>query len=499
MKLLQSIWILCCAAGLLALDAVGQTTSYKFSFIERLATEKFGGSRDMAVAADGSIYVVGTAPGADLPIVGPPIADAKSLKPDAFGPSYIQKYDSEGNLVYASYVNSCGAQKIHVVDEENIYITGHFAHDDCTTEGAYRVPDPQGGAFVTKLNLKSHRIIYSLSIGGIGGGTEASGLSVTSNGEPVIAGYTESKSFPTTAEGFQKQYDPAKEFEESGFVSKFSSDGSRLVSSTYLHGASESTMVRDLAVGRNDEIYLTGWTRAYRFPTTKTFGDSNQDSEAAFVTRMSPDLHDVIFSVKFRGGRAGGSSIAVGDDGAVYVSGTAYDDFPTTPGVYQTKMRGEDYNVFVLGLTPDGTLKFSTLLGGKGDSTDSQLLVRKDRIFLVGSTWSRSFPVTKNAYQGSYEDGIKRFDLGETFKTVMYDHPPTDGFLSILSSNGVSLLYSTYLGGTDSDSIGSVGVDAKSNVYIQGYAESKRFPQLNQKTKYERGEIGNYFLGKLVQ
>lgn len=232
MKLLQRILILSLVAYSLA-SATSAQSNYKFSFIERLATEEYGGSRDMAVMSDGSVFVSGTAPGDQLPTLGPQIADYKSLKPDAFGPSYIQKYDANGTLVYASYVNSCGANRIYVVDEENVFISGHFSHNDCSTDGAFKVQEPQGGAFLTKLDLKNHRIVYSLSIGGKGGGTEAFGLGVTSTGEPVLAGYTESKAFPTTANAFQKVYDRAKEFEESGFISRFSSDGSRLVGSTF--------------------------------------------------------------------------------------------------------------------------------------------------------------------------------------------------------------------------------------------------------------------------
>src|SRR5580765_3667899 len=86
-----------------------QPAAYKFAFIERLATEKWGGSRDMSVTTDGSIYVIGTTTTTDLPVVGTPIVDVKTLKPEASGLSYIQKYDAEGNLAYASYINACAA------------------------------------------------------------------------------------------------------------------------------------------------------------------------------------------------------------------------------------------------------------------------------------------------------------------------------------------------------------------------------------------------------
>ncbi len=100
MKLLQRDLFLAFVVSAFSISVCAQATNYKFTFIERLATEKFGGSRDMAVAPDGSVFVAGTAPDDTLPVVGPQIVDQKSLKPELNGPSYIQKYDAEGNLIY---------------------------------------------------------------------------------------------------------------------------------------------------------------------------------------------------------------------------------------------------------------------------------------------------------------------------------------------------------------------------------------------------------------
>jgi photosystem II stability/assembly factor-like uncharacterized protein len=53
-----------------------------------------------------------------------------------------------------------------------------------------------------------------------------------------------------------------------------------------------------------------------------------------------------------------------------------------------------------------------------------------------------------------------------------------DGFLSKLSPDGSSLLYSTYFGGNGSESVTSIATDAAGNTYIAGSKDSADFPLL---------------------
>lgn len=111
----------------------------------------------------------------------------------------------------------------------------------------------------------------------------------------------------------------------------------------------------------------------------------------------------------------------------------------------------EDYDIFVTKLTGSGdSVIFSTYLGGSGGDNRA-LAVAVDGsgdIYIAGMTNSTDFP-TVTPYQAS--------NLGVI-----------DGFVSKLSSDGSTLMYSTYLGGSDSDYVTSLAVDGAGSAYVTG-------------------------------
>src|SRR5205807_590124 len=85
--------------------------------------------------------------------------------------------------------------------------------------------------------------------------------------------------------------------------------------------------------------------------------------------------------------------------------------------------------------------------------------------YLVGATNSTDFP-TVNAIQSTYGGG------------------ETDAFVTKLSADGSSLVFSTYLGGSGTGRLFrevafGVAVDASGNAYVTGGTDSSNFPILN--------------------
>ena len=54
-----------------------------------------------------------------------------------------------------------------------------------------------------------------------------------------------------------------------------------------------------------------------------------------------------------------------------------------------------------------------------------------------------------------------------------------DAFVTKFSADGQSLIYSTYLGGIDSDSSSEIAVDSSGCAYVTGYTYSPDFPLQN--------------------
>ena len=178
----------------------------------------------------------------------------------------------------------------------------------------------------------------------------------------------------------------------------------------------------------------------------------------------------------YLGGSAadGGIASAVDSHGNAYVAGgTVSTDFPTTTGVIHRIYGGtgnchgsnSDFtcgDVFVTKFNSKGTAPvWSTYLGGSDKEAAWSIFVDKSsNVYVGGVTHSSNFPVTPGAFQ-------------TTFKGHQ------DGFITKLNSTATTLLYSTYLGGSNDNFLDGVTVDSSGNLYAVGSTSSSDFPVTN--------------------
>jgi hypothetical protein len=153
------------------------------------------------------------------------------------------------------------------------------------------------------------------------------------------------------------------------------------------------------------------------------------------------------------------AGIAVDSTGSVYIAGyTDSTDFPlATLGALPT---GSNH-VFVAKLDPTGSnLVYADYLGGSNQEFGYALVLDSaNHVYVTGSTESTDFPTVK-PYQSS----------------LLGNHT---GFVTKISADGSSLLYSTYLGGNSWDQPSSIGIDQAGEVYIAGSTSSLNFPVAN--------------------
>ena len=111
-------------------------------------------------------------------------------------------------------------------------------------------------------------------------------------------------------------------------------------------------------------------------------------------------------------------------------------------------------------LNSTGTaLVYSTYLGGTANNYGFGIALDSNGfIYVTGTTDSSDFPVTASAYQSSLVPGA------------------FNGFVSKLSPDGSSLLYSSYLGGSGQDYFYALAVDGSQNAYLTGNTTSTDFP-----------------------
>ena len=271
-----------------------------------------------------------------------------------------------------------------------------------------------------------------------------------------------------------------------------------VVYSTYLGGSGQPDNVGDeghgILVDAAGHTYVVGATSSPDFPVTSGIYQPANHALAtypyrnAFVSEINAAGTQLIFSTYFGGSDTSlendtysgdyAMSVALDSSGNVYLCGYTFsDDFPTTPGAFQTvnyhqiagASRGS--TAFVAKFNATGTtLEYSTYLGGHGalytGSAEIAVAIAVDagdNAYVTGATASADYPTTPGAFQTA--SAAQR-----------------NAFVTKVNPTGTALVYSTLLGSPktstdpwDSSSVG-LALDSLGDVYVAGTTSARDFP-----------------------
>jgi hypothetical protein len=342
-----------------------------------------------------------------------------------------------------------------------------------TTVGAYSRTFVNEDFFVTKLSSTGSSLIFSTFIGPVP--VDASnvyiysgnGLTIDKFGTSYITGGG-SASFPTTSYVYNRNFNSGSGDPAMVFVTRLNSTGNNLIYSTFV-GRGFGLSIQVDSVGNT---YTAGSTNSSNFPIRTGSYDSTYGGNGdIFITKLNSDASILIYSTYL-----GGSSpeyfgdITIADSGAVYITGeTVSNNFPTTPDAYRRSIIGI-YDIFVSKLNRNGnSLLYSTYFGGSNsagmDQKGYSIITDSEKNFLfTGFTRSNDFPVTSGAYDMSFNG----------------NH---DVILTKFAPPGDTLVFSTFVGGSDEDFGRRILLDNFSNIYLSGYSLSSDYPVTNFTTK----------------
>jgi len=209
-----------------------------------------------------------------------------------------------------------------------------------------------------------------------------------------------------------------------------------------------------LFVDASGAVYVAGYT-ASDFPTTPgAYQRLFTGSECYFVSKFDSAGSVLLWSTYIGGTQFEyGRAMTVDAAGNVFVTGDTTQDFPTTAGAYNTTSGGAAVTKIAAG---GGTLAWSTFIGSGGNPVSIALDPAGNPV-ITGKTTS-TWPTTTGAYSTTFGGN------------------PCDGFVTKVSADGSSLVWSTFLGGSDSDNPQSVAIDGSGSVYVGGYTRSGNFP-----------------------
>lgn len=292
--------------------------------------------------------------------------------------------------------------------------------------------------------------------------------------------------YPTTLGAYQITYANNSGGTDIG-ITKYDTSGTMRIYSTYLGGDMDE-LPHSMIVNNLNELFVFGTTGSDNYPTTlgcfnNTFSGGNGFSPGGLGVSF-PNGSDIIVS---RLSSDGGSLLAssyiggTGNDGLntsqklkrnyadevrgeididknnnIYLATCTYStDFPITSS-FQQSNKGSQEACIVKMDNQLSTIIWSSYLGGdKDDAIYSLALDGNDNVFVTGGTTSDNFPVSFNAYQNSYQDSIR-----------------ADAFITHISSDGNSIINSTYFGSEFYDQSYFVELNSEEEIYIFGQTQA---------------------------
>jgi hypothetical protein len=382
-----------------------------------------GGDAGYAIAVDGTgnAYVAGTTQSADFPATPGAFDTSLGGSSDCFA----AKLNPSGSLLaYATFLGGSadeGGSGIAIDGAGSAYVAGTTRSADFPATPGAVDPSYNGGsygdAFVAHLGPSGGALAYATFLGG-SNDDYGNAIALDTNGNAYVTGRTYSSDFPTTPGAFDTSYD--RHYDT--FVVKLNPAGDELAYATFL-GAASDDEGWGIAVDRNGNAFVAGWTGSRQFPTTQgSFSTSHHGSYDVFVVKITQDGSALAYGT-FVGGLRNDQAYAIAVDsaGSAYVTGgTVSEDFPTTPDAFDRAYGGGSCwpppftsfctDAFVLRLSADGSnLVFGSYLGGSGDgSFDLGEGIAVDgvgRPYLTGYASSGDFPTTPGAFDTSFNGG----------------------------------------------------------------------------------------------
>lgn len=294
------------------------------------------------------------------------------------------------------------------------------------------------------------------------------------------------------------------------FISKYSSDGSSMIWTTFLGGGDDlqgTETANSLICDNQNNVYIFGATSSIDFPIQGGFqpahaggvANSNYLQNGVYFTNQGTDIY--VAKISSNGQNLMASTYVGGsfNDGINYkvTSGSysTFNDYDSLTPNYGDQFRGEimldengncliascsrslDFPVLnafqplnagmqdgvIFKMSPNlNTLIWSSYYGGSNNDACYSVKVDSSyNVVFAGGTCSSDLNYTASGWQTNYNGG------------------KTDGYIVKLNPTGTAVQFATYLGTTNSDQAFFIEIDRNDNVFAVGLSAGGLFPVLN--------------------
>jgi hypothetical protein len=427
------------------------------------------------LSAGDSIYIAGVTQSTDFPVYL-----GYDESPDPFGgpDGFIARFSIDlSTLISATFIGSNNHDRVTAIAldaDGSIVATGQAGVGFPVTKRAYKgtscVQSATGCGFVARFSADLSRLIASALITPL---NYPSALALGNDGI-YFTGRTNNPDYPVTSGAYKTDCCPPgsygiRPFE--GFAGKISSNLRNLQAMTYLGGHGPTA----IAVAADNSVYIA---------------DGDLNSITGYLAHFDASLSTKTAQLSYYPGSNSGSSrhyfrdISIGSDFVVAVGQTYMNDLPVTPDAFDTSCGSDgdcDNSSKSLYIPkPDGfiasysldlqTTHALTYFGAsESDIVQSVTVDGAGNIIVAGETVSADFPTTDDAFDISCgDDGNCDKPSGAA--------APSDAFVASFDSTLALLNYSSFLGGSSTDSVYDLALFNDGIVVVAGSTASADFP-----------------------
>ncbi|GAB4195970.1 MAG: hypothetical protein OHK0022_13090 [Roseiflexaceae bacterium] len=415
---------------------------------------------DIALDAEGNIYVIGFTHSQDFPLRQPALQPASGGDTDLF----LLKLSPNGTTLLAStYLGGTGKDREAYlrVDQYGIAVAANTDSDKFPIKLPANFPtEPpvqhgDNDIVVARLNTSGTALLWSRYLSGTGYDV-VNDMALDGQGRITLVGTTASSKFPGGV-GLVYQPEMPKAGQPTPLVAQLSQDGATITFRTFLSGTSGG-LGEALALDADGSIVVTGVTSG-QFPIVNTSAKPSGGSDV-FIARLTPGATSLAFSTLLGGRNDDGvRDLVLDSDGAIYLTGqTLSDDFAgRNPPDEPTGTDG-----YVVKISPDGqTQLFSQIEGGnREDELWRMALDAQRNIYLLGHSTSTNLNLV-NAFPPAPQN---------TYDNIL---------LIKLSSDGKTVQSRNLLGGLGTDIGKALAVSPEGRVVLGGFTYSPDLPLRN--------------------